>query len=434
MPPILRPIRTTHSPTIYPTSNPIPFIDQVFIDDFECDAQNGILGWSNCNQINSKYHGPFSSIDSVDENIIMFREFQCNPFATVANITFSNIFDCNVAFNDEVLVYIDDKLISSYSSASYDEIINDPDLLSISDCNWYIDRNITYSINVSTTSFQLKFETLFKTNVVKNIVISDIQIHCLSFIDSVPMTSQESVGKTITTDTISTNQPLIHSSFIDRDKVLKCTKYYIHSTSKNQIDTISTIYNRFLAFSERHSTVQSNAELCLSPFDFTDTDTRTLKGDNWYLSIRLEVNKQQIIVQNRTSDEIIQTIFPSMFRIKDEDNCYLDITIEDKNNDLFDSEMDVFWNCNADALNIPIWHFNTTSNLLYNAEWRLYLTWHAERNKGFEIDQNEKNALATDKVGQFGIFYIIDDKIAFVDPDRLSLGDICQLTKDDNQV
>lgn len=417
----------------------------IFIDDFLCDENNGITGWSNCQTINSKYHGPFTSMN-IRNRSTMYREFLCNELSSEAIITFSTIFDCNVAFADELLFYINNELISSYGSASYDVIINDVLLKNISDCSWYIDRNITYTLNHLNQSFQLKFEALFKSNVLKNIVISDIKIDCIVPSHLLPTTSTLETTQFIEISSTMIDIPITteyDTGIIDRDEILKCKRFYTNSNSKSNIARLSTMDKNFITFSEQHKDAHTHAEFRLSHFesdnesDHKSRSNRDSSSNEWYWNIRIELNKQQIVVQNKSGDNVIQTIFPSQFRLKDEDDCYLDITIDDKNNDLDKEELDVFWNCQSD--NVAIWYFDNHLNKIHcKVRQKEYsLIWQASRNVGFEIGINEKNAKITSlDAGEFKMIETEDNnyRIAFDDTSRLYVDEECQLTKDEDQV
>eukprot|EP01084_Bolivina_argentea_P109325 195418_1 len=209
-------LQTTPSPTPHYTNIPAIKIENNFIDDFLCDPNHGIIGWSNCNHINNKYHGPFNNLNNSGNSNTLFREFQCMDTDSIAAlISFSIVFDCNVAFTDQVSLYINNNLISTYNSATQEDILIDNLLFpytSNTDCKWYINKNITYTMPIinSYESFQLKFETfLYQVNVIKNIVIFDININCVS----------PNNTNIVPIETESTN-------VIIRDDMLKCKKYY----------------------------------------------------------------------------------------------------------------------------------------------------------------------------------------------------------------
>lgn len=159
------------SPFVSPTAT---LIDDTFIDDFLCDI-DGMNGWSNCNHINYKYHGPLNN----DISNIIYRSFKCNGHSLEAEISFSLAFDCS-AFGDEIQLLINDKEISHYSPFPFENKTYDQSLLSVSsNCDVWFIRHIIYSLSLQNNDpFQLKFIAYLESNV-ENIVIYDISIQCV---------------------------------------------------------------------------------------------------------------------------------------------------------------------------------------------------------------------------------------------------------------
>ena len=183
-------IASTEIPTMYPSylprSTSIPFIvasliEDTFVDDFLCDADKGINGWSNCNNIPLqepfKYHGPLNNNISNE----LYREFKCNRYSSHAQISFSLAFDCYNAFVDDVQLWINDKEQSHYNTYPIQNTTTDPFLINISStCDQWFIRHITYSLSLTNNEpFQMKFVAFLKSNH-ENIVIYDIQIQCIA--------------------------------------------------------------------------------------------------------------------------------------------------------------------------------------------------------------------------------------------------------------
>lgn len=419
VPPIFRPEDTTQIPTFSPTYNPIISIDTSFIDDFGCDKLYGINGWSNCDQISSKYHGPFNGINFLNTNI-MYRYFKCNELSSQAIISFSIIYDCNVAFVDEILFYINNILISKHNAASYKDIINDPLLMNISNCNWYIDKDVTYLMNLTDfDAFQLKFETSFKANVMKNIVITQINIDCVIPLFMIPTTTniltQTPTLETYTNDMID---------IIDRNEELKCNRYYTNSNSKTKIARLDTMNDNFISFSIQRTNIQQSVELRLSFFDDIESDRDKSKNneeklrDEWYWNVNFQFDKEQIIVQNKSTNSMVKSVFPSKFVIKDKDDCFLDITIND----------DIFWNCQSQIEYVTLWLYDNNLHSIYNIDTEKQLICQIDKNIGFGIDINYQRL---ELIQSFEGYY----KISFEDLNRNYSNysnQQCQLTKDDD--
>ena len=146
------------------------------MDDFLCDNGNGI-GWSNCNDIDSKYHGPLSNRNSSNT---LSRDFECTASSSRAQISFSLAFDCNNAFSDEIQLFIDNISISHYNPFPIEATTDDPTLLNISkNCEKWFIRHITYSLSlINNKAFELKFVAFLQSNI-ENIVLYNIQIQCI---------------------------------------------------------------------------------------------------------------------------------------------------------------------------------------------------------------------------------------------------------------
>ena len=88
-----------------------------------------------------------------------------------------------MAFSDKVILYINDDEVESYDSAGQEAMLNDALLTAVSGCNWYIDKNISYSMQ-SAGEFEVRFEVIYKANIPKrHIAIFDFQIDCISDVD-----------------------------------------------------------------------------------------------------------------------------------------------------------------------------------------------------------------------------------------------------------
>eukprot|EP01084_Bolivina_argentea_P315836 547335_1 len=174
----MRPIdlSITSEPTTEPTPTPIlntipTSINNIFIDDFLC---NQYEGWSNCNLISNKYHGP------IHNEIDISRKFECsNSLSSMIEISFDIAFDCHVRFMDEVQLYINNQLIAHFNPFPIDDILIDQYLLIYSNCNQWFIRHITHLLEIQINqSFVVKLATLLQSNI-ENIVIYDIKIQCV---------------------------------------------------------------------------------------------------------------------------------------------------------------------------------------------------------------------------------------------------------------
>ena len=293
----------------------------------------------------------------------------------------------------------------------------------------------------------------FLSNPIDQIKIASIQESYWSFYSGLRSIQDSPSLSPITPTPITPTPTYDRSGIIDRDDELICKRYYTHSNSKSDIDTIQTMNDYFIAFSVKSFDDDSSPQLILSHWDSSeegdnanqnDRNNRAQQGEideYWWWSIELEITKQVLIVTNNTDNDIAQTIYPSKFRIRDEGNCYLDITygsFNDENNNyccqdhgLFGLEKNLFWNCQTIG---PIWSYDYKTNTIYHKELGLYLKF-GERGYGFQINDNDRNAKVTPyDIGDAFYFKSSTEhryKIVFTDP---TYEDNCQLAKDDQQV
>ena len=283
----------------------------------------------------------------------------------------------------------------------------------------------------------------FLTNPVDNMQLASIEISDWIFYSA----SRSIIGRPSTSIPTSTTPTYDRSIIINRDEILFCKKYYTHSNSKSDIDTLNTMNDHFIAFSVKNFDDDSSPQLILSHWDLDEDKNRGSSqeseadiDDAWWWSIELEITKQVLIVSNNTNIDIAQTIFPSKFRIQDMDNCYLDITYGafTDNNDkdiccqdhgLFDQEKNLFWNCETLG---PIWSYDHEIERVYYEELGLFVKY-GERGYGFQITDSDRNAKVTpydigDHLNIVSSTEPFRYKMSFMDP---ILHDNCHLAKDD---